>query len=1339
MSAPLPLLTPVTINVGAGKPELLGVICFGPASVEFSSGSNWVGCRLTSTSLGQGKNDGSVLGKRYFNAGGDNNGVFVRDTQVKRREDMTKLEELKLKREIAKFTAEVTGAMPTTLTYTAVKAPQTDANMATVSAPVQSDKPLTRLEILKQRRQKLAAAHSGKTPPGSRSSSRSPPPPKNRDNTEEPTNDVEKVAATIDQEVATKPAATTTTTTTSVKSSGEGTITTGDDALHAALSEISALKTVLEAQRVKISTQQTQHSSEVTATNQILEAQRAKLMDRAQKEASLKEEVAALNIVLEEQRQEIKKLSTSSPPTMTSGVSDASQVQQKHDAELRTRQQKHDAELKSQQQKHDAELKLYREREESLKGELTAINKIVSVQREKIKELSEKSREPTSTSASTSIDQVIGENNNKNDNSEALRHEVAQLSSTLAALRSSQKLNESEHAKAKALLTAQIATLSRSNQKLSSEWSVTNTHLESLVMERDEAVATNTTLEERVEELSMDLEMMELEKEELAEEVEELRNNSSLIGSDSKGAADKEDDLKQQNHRMRDALAKLRAHSHREQAALSKDLKLAQSQLASYGDLAGKVAELSAHKKSSEEQIDILKSQIDAGEAYESMLEEITSKNLDLEETISSQLSSIRDLEEQLEISGEMEEVQAEEVKSLTADIGAKDVAIQTLQEAIKVQKVKEEAKANTIEKFKKLCEDLRIENTALRNSCEGEGEEKRKLVEYSQQALAQKRKYQKIAAHAADLEKRLVAMRIDEADKMMRIGRIEAWLPKELVREERAAVEGEGVLLGVAVTSFVGVKVAQEKSGDLECGQAAEISSLMVEGGMAALKILIAAGKAKDIELSRKISVIGTNGGLDFGGLRTVTRRIVDELVKIDIFEDDDGCAKIDDKLLLDFREKITDLRQAVQQYTEDLTIQAMISDENCDIRGYRVDKYLLIGKTLTTIALKCGVRGAKEDVLPRLRKLNVEACELSQNVSVDNVGKFNDTGEEVLVWVDSIRKMIDTNCDSESVDICLEKVKTLSKQLGAGGADVGITATAMPKKWLLSAVASDPTATWTFVSNLIPDGSGFSSRNAAVKNNLKGGQLGRNKVRELESRIQDAENGKSEKESEAKIYRTKLKNLEAILTEQEATLKSAGREAQSTARTEEVEKENKMLVEALDVLQRQVTAAESELKSLKGAGAAGGGTVGTKTVVGSRGSINTTTSAATSSPGSEDRNAKSQLNFIRPLLRAVQREIGVLKNQELHDIIAEFDEKLFFQRQQQKNNNTQNKISRDNIKIATDRLRNLQANACVVKIGEGGGRAKVIQLKRSKSEAVKTLQSVVEKTTRACFLVAP
>jgi len=80
---------------------LEGVVAYlGP--VSFADGEDWVGVRLTGGSIGLGKNDGTVRGKRYFKRCGFNGGLFVRAGRVKHRA-MNRLEELRLKKDLVEL------------------------------------------------------------------------------------------------------------------------------------------------------------------------------------------------------------------------------------------------------------------------------------------------------------------------------------------------------------------------------------------------------------------------------------------------------------------------------------------------------------------------------------------------------------------------------------------------------------------------------------------------------------------------------------------------------------------------------------------------------------------------------------------------------------------------------------------------------------------------------------------------------------------------------------------------------------------------------------------------------------------------------------------------------------------------------------------------------------------------------------------------------------------------------------------------------------------------------------------------------------------------------------
>lgn len=110
--------------------QLEGVVAY-LGSVQFSQGDDWVGVRLTGTSVGLGKNDGSVQGVSYFQSG-HNGGVFVRRAHVSKRE-LTKLEALRLKRELAKKSAGITSPRPTS-----AAAATTSSKTPTTKTPTQT-------------------------------------------------------------------------------------------------------------------------------------------------------------------------------------------------------------------------------------------------------------------------------------------------------------------------------------------------------------------------------------------------------------------------------------------------------------------------------------------------------------------------------------------------------------------------------------------------------------------------------------------------------------------------------------------------------------------------------------------------------------------------------------------------------------------------------------------------------------------------------------------------------------------------------------------------------------------------------------------------------------------------------------------------------------------------------------------------------------------------------------------------------------------------------------------------------------------------------------------------
>eukprot|EP00957_Ditylum_brightwellii_P186214 14176535-Ditylum_brightwellii.AAC.1 len=76
---------------------------------------------------------------------------------------------------------------------------------------------------------------------------------------------------------------------------------------------------------------------------------------------------------------------------------------------------------------------------------------------------------------------------------------------------------------------------------------------------------------------------------------------------------------------------------------------------------------------------------VDQGSAFESMVEDLSDRVMGSEDDALALNAKVRDMEEEAEISAEMEEVQADENKALMRDIEARDTAIRNLEEAIKM------------------------------------------------------------------------------------------------------------------------------------------------------------------------------------------------------------------------------------------------------------------------------------------------------------------------------------------------------------------------------------------------------------------------------------------------------------------------------------------------------------------------------------------------------------------------------------------------------------------------------------------------------------------------------
>ena len=207
-------------------------------------------------------------------------------------------------------------------------------------------------------------------------------------------------------------------------------------------------------------------------------------------------------------------------------------------------------------------------------------------------------------------------------------------------------------------------------------------------------------MEEKIEELNLDIEAARLEAEEAKVELEEATMNKGTYGggisiaddingtNETGTSADTDDVLKSlslQNSRLREAILRLREQSNIEKVELSSKLRVSEKDAVLGRQLIEEVENLRIKKTTLELENRELKETIDVNSAFEGMVEDLSDRIISLEDDNAALRQSIYELEEAAELATEMEEVQSEELKTLNRELESRDVKIINLEEAIKM------------------------------------------------------------------------------------------------------------------------------------------------------------------------------------------------------------------------------------------------------------------------------------------------------------------------------------------------------------------------------------------------------------------------------------------------------------------------------------------------------------------------------------------------------------------------------------------------------------------------------------------------------------------------------
>lgn len=220
--------------------------------------------------------------------------------------------------------------------------------------------------------------------------------------------------------------------------------------------------------------------------------------------------------------------------------------------------------------------------------------------------------------------------------------------------------------------------------------------------------------EEKCESVQAELEQMKERVEELTLDLEILRNEMS--GQDKSGGASSYEvkQLEQQNERLKEALVKMRdllAHEKHEQQRLHKEIDQQKSEIA---ELSRTKEKLSSQLDEYERMTADLKEQVDAALGAEEMVEQLTERNLTLEERVVELQESVNDLEALHDMNEELQENARDTELELREEV---DIGHASIREAQRKVDALHETIADyeqTIQKFRELAESLKNRNQDL-------------------------------------------------------------------------------------------------------------------------------------------------------------------------------------------------------------------------------------------------------------------------------------------------------------------------------------------------------------------------------------------------------------------------------------------------------------------------------------------------------------------------------------------------------------------------------------------------------------------------------------------------
>uniref|UniRef100_K3WUU7 CAP-Gly domain-containing protein n=1 Tax=Globisporangium ultimum (strain ATCC 200006 / CBS 805.95 / DAOM BR144) TaxID=431595 RepID=K3WUU7_GLOUD len=369
-------------------------------------------------------------------------------------------------------------------------------------------------------------------------------------------------------------------------------------------------------------------------------------------------------------------------------------------------------------------------------------------------------------------DELRLENATQASEIKSLEAEIVQQKLRIAQFTAS----EQKKAEEVALAVARQSTGARKVETLEAQIAEFQEMIEMMTLEKETLEMDKEIAEERVEECLAEIEKLK------ASMVLAAAAPERLGGGEGTGPSDEE--LAEENRKLRAAVKALHERSSEEKAELNKKLRQHQREHTELVALREEVEQLTTKRNKLEVEVEELKELLDIANAYESMVEDLTEKNLSLGEKVADLEATVIGLESLKEMAEEMEHQHAEYEEELRAEIESQRASLQESKQSLVDQKTVIDDRDRTIARFRDLAQTHREEINQLKAQLRAETGELESLKGTTHSALNQTMSLRTLAAAAREHEAEAGKQKINAEQARLENTFLRAIIPSSIFSE---------------------------------------------------------------------------------------------------------------------------------------------------------------------------------------------------------------------------------------------------------------------------------------------------------------------------------------------------------------------------------------------------------------------------------------------------------------------------------------------------------------------------------------------------------------------------